>query len=94
MVETLDASRRERLSDLMWEPVERARALAVVEAVQPDAIIVDHLAFSARLALGAAASRFADVVLGHPSALPVGGRGLRVSASLAGAFSPEDAGAR
>ncbi len=74
MVPTLRYQARERLTDLMWEPVDAGRrVLAAVDAVQPDAIIVDHLAFSARLALQTAGIRYADVVLGHPSALPVAG---------------------
>jgi len=76
MVETLEYQAEARLSDLMWDPVRVAREVqAVVELVQPDAIIVDHLAFSARLALVAAGIPYADVVLGHPSALPVGAEG-------------------
>ncbi|AMM22374.1 glycosyltransferase [Frondihabitans sp. PAMC 28766] len=74
MVETLAYQARERLTDLMWQPVETARrVLEVVEAVRPDQIMVDHLAFSARLALTAGRVPHADVVLGHPSALPVAG---------------------
>ncbi|WP_322411345.1 glycosyltransferase [Microbacterium invictum] len=74
MVPTLAYQARERLTDLMWQPVERARAtLAVIDAVAPDAILVDHLAFSARLALHTAGVAHGDVVLGHPSALPVPG---------------------
>ena len=42
--------------------------------MRPDAIIVDHLAFSARLALQTGGIPYADVVLGHPSALPVRAR--------------------
>jgi zeaxanthin glucosyltransferase len=73
MIATLEYQARERLTDLMWQPVETARAvLAVVAAVAPDRIIVDHLAFSARLALVAGGVPYADVVLGHPTALPVG----------------------
>ncbi|CAN5221410.1 glycosyltransferase [soil metagenome] len=73
MVETLAYQAQARLSDFMWEPVRIGRAVqAVVGAVQPDRIIVDHLAFSARLALTAAGIAHADVVVGHPSALPVG----------------------
>ena len=45
---------------------------AVVDRVRPDHVLVDHLAFSARLALIAGGVRHADVVLGHPSALSVG----------------------
>ncbi|NYF17873.1 UDP:flavonoid glycosyltransferase YjiC (YdhE family) [Microbacterium sp. AK009] len=74
MVPTLAYQARERLTDLMWQPVERARAtLAVIDEVRPDAILVDHLAFSARLALHTAGISYGDVVLGHPSALPVPG---------------------
>jgi zeaxanthin glucosyltransferase len=73
MVPTLAYQARERLTDLMWQPVETARRVQdVVAAVGADAILVDHLAFSARLALDAMRVRYADVVLGHPSALPVG----------------------
>lgn len=72
-VETLAFQATARLSDLMWDPVRVARRVqAVVAEVAPHAILVDHLAFSARLALTAARIRYADVVLGHPSALPVG----------------------
>ena len=73
MVETLAFQAEARLSDLMWDPVRVGREVqAVVAGVGADAIIVDHLAFSARLALTASGTPFADVVLGHPTALPVG----------------------
>ncbi len=57
--------------------------LRTIDAVRPDTIVVDHLAFSATLALRAARIPFADVVLGHPSALPARGRGVRRGDSLA-----------
>jgi UDP:flavonoid glycosyltransferase YjiC (YdhE family) len=73
-VETLVFQAEARLSDLMWEPVRQARAVQqIVAELQPDAIIVDHLAFSARVGLVAGRIPHADVVLGHPSALPVPG---------------------
>jgi MGT family glycosyltransferase len=72
-VETLTFQARARLSDLLWEPIAVARRVQeIVAEVRPDQVIVDHLAFSARLALHAAHVRHADVVLGHPSALVVG----------------------
>ena len=90
MVPTLAFQAGARLEDLMWEPVETARAvLSVVEAVQPDAVLVDHLAFSARLALTAAAVPHADVVLGHPTALPVGDETYGYPPAWPAAFSPE-----
>ena len=72
-VETLTFQARARRSDLLWDPVGVAREVErVVDAVAPDDVIVDHLAFGARLALSANGIRHADVVLGHPSALTVG----------------------
>ena len=89
MVETLAFQAEARLSDLMWEPVRVAREVqAVVAEIQPDAIIVDHLAFSARLALVAAGVPYADVVLGHPSALPVGDEVYGFPPAWPAAFDP------
>ena len=89
MVETLAFQARARLSDLMWEPVRVAGEVqALVAEIQPDAIIVDHLAFSARLALVAAGVPYADVVLGHPSALPVGDEVYGFPPSWPAAFDP------
>jgi zeaxanthin glucosyltransferase len=92
MVPTLAYQAAERLTDLMWQPVETARAvLRVVEEVGADHIIVDHLAFSARLALTAAGIRYADVVLGHPTALPVRGEVYGYPPAWPAAFRPDPA---
>lgn len=92
MVETLAYQARERLTDLMWEPVRVAREVQrVVAAIAPDAIIVDHLAFSARLALDAAGLSYADVVLGHPSALPLPGEVYGFPPQWPEAFTPDPA---
>ncbi len=92
MVPTLVYQAQERLTDLMWQPVETARAVQeVVAAVGADAILVDHLAFSARLALDAARVPYADVVLGHPSALPVGDELYGFPPEWPGAFTPDAA---
>ncbi|MEO6142686.1 MAG: glycosyltransferase [Dermatophilaceae bacterium] len=73
MVETLLFQAHARSNDLLWNPVEIAGEVQrLVERVRPVDVIVDHLAFSARLGLTAAKIRHADVVLGHPSALSVG----------------------
>lgn len=72
-VETLAFQAGARGDDLLWNPVGVAREVhRVVDLVRPDDVIVDHLAFGARLALVAAGVRHADVVLGHPSAVVVG----------------------
>lgn len=72
-VETLAFQAEARGDDLLWDPITVAKEVQrVVDIVRPDQVIVDHLAFSARLALLSAGIRHADVVLGHPSALTVG----------------------
>lgn len=89
MVSTLAYQAAERLTDLMWQPVDRARAtLRVIEEVSPDAILVDHLAYSARVALHARGIAYGDVVLGHPSALPVAGEVYGYPPAWPKAFSP------
>jgi zeaxanthin glucosyltransferase len=92
MIETLAFQATARLSDLMWEPVRVGREVqSVVEAVQPDEIIVDHLAFSARLALVAMGAPHADVVLGHPTALPVGSEAYGFPPVWPAGFEPDPA---
>ncbi|MGA8047984.1 MAG: glycosyltransferase [Dermatophilaceae bacterium] len=72
-VATLTFQARARRNDLLWDPITVARRVQeIVDEVRPDQVIVDHLAFSARLALHAAHVHHADVVIGHPSALVVG----------------------
>lgn len=73
MVATLRYQAAARRNDLLWDPVNVGRrVLQVVEEVRPDRVLVDHLAFGATMALRAADVPYGDVVLGHPSALPVG----------------------
>ncbi len=92
MVETLSFQAEARLSDLMWEPVRQARAVQqIVAELQPDQIIVDHLAFSARVGLEAGGIAYADVLLGHPSALPVAGEVYGYPPSWPTAFAPSAA---
>lgn len=92
MVETLRYQASERLTDLMWDPVSTGRrVLAAVASVRPSAIIVDHLAFSARLALQTAGIAYGDVVLGHPSALPVADEVYGFPPFWPGSFAPDPA---
>ena len=63
-----------RGDDLLWEPLRVAREVQeLVDRVRPDQVVVDHLAFGARLGLTGARVPHADVVLGHPTALTVCG---------------------
>jgi UDP:flavonoid glycosyltransferase YjiC (YdhE family) len=89
MVPTLLYQANERLTDLMWDPVTAGRAtLRIVDDVRPDSILIDHLAFSARLALDVTGHDYADVVLGHPSALPVGDELYGFPPAWPAAFAP------
>lgn len=90
MVPTLRYQADARRTDLLWDPVATARrVLAVVDSVGPDHVLVDHLAFSARLALRAGSVPHADVVLGHPSALPVGSEVYGYPPAWPAAFRPD-----
>jgi zeaxanthin glucosyltransferase len=90
MVETLRYQAEARRTDLLWEPVDTAAAVRhIVETLDPDQIIVDHLAFSATLALRAIGRSFGDVVLGHPTALPVGDEVYGYPPSWPACFSPD-----
>lgn len=82
-----------RRSDLLWQPVETGRrTIELVETVRPDAIVVDHLAFGATVGLRAAGIPYADVVLGHPSALPVAGERYGVPPAWPSVIRPDPAG--
>ncbi|WP_438856101.1 nucleotide disphospho-sugar-binding domain-containing protein [Agromyces sp. M3QZ16-3] len=90
---TLRYQAEERLTDLMWDPVGRAAETArIVQDVAPDEVIVDHLAFSARLGLLGAGTPHGDVVLGHPTALPVGREVYGLPPAWPSAFDPDPAG--
>ena len=63
-----------RRHDLLHEPDRVLDRLAeIVDEVRPGRILVDHVAFGARLALRALGIEPASIVLGHPSALTAPG---------------------
>lgn len=73
MVDTLRYQAIQRATDLLWQPRSVARrTMDIVESIRPDDIVIDHLAFAASIGLRALGVRYADAVLGHPTALPVG----------------------
>ena len=78
-----------RGDDLLWNAVGVAREVHdLVDRVRPDAVLVDHLAFGARLGLVSARVPHADVVLGHPSALTVGNEVYGYPPAWPRAFQP------
>lgn len=92
MIPTLRLQAELRRNDLLWRPLESARAtIEIAQAVRPDAVLVDHLAFGAVLGLRAAGTPYADVVLGHPTALPVGDEVYGVPPAWPRAFDPDPA---
>jgi zeaxanthin glucosyltransferase len=92
MIPTLTYQADARGDDLLWAPRDTSVAVQrVVASVQPDTIVVDHLAFTATLALRAAGIDYADVVLGHPSALPVGDEVYGEAVAWPSAFHPDPA---
>jgi len=73
-VATLLYQARSRRHDLLHAPDRVMDELAeILGKVNPDHVVVDHVAFGARLALHALGVESVSVVLGHPSALPAGG---------------------
>lgn len=92
LIATLRLQAELRRNDLLWQPLEAAQAtIEAVRGVGPDAVLVDHLAFGAVLGLRAAGIRYADVVLGHPTALPVGDERYGVPPTWPRAFDPDAA---
>lgn len=94
MIDTLAFQATARMNDLMWEPVATAKAVqAIIADIEPETIIVDHLAFSARLAMVAAGIHHIDVVLGHPTALPLplAGEVYGYPPAWPASFSPNEA---
>ncbi len=92
MLETLLFQARARRNDLLWNPVAIAGQVhQIVDRLRPDDVIVDHLAFSARLGLISGGIRHADVVLGHPSALSVGDEVYGYPTAWPAAFTPDRA---
>jgi zeaxanthin glucosyltransferase len=90
MVATLRYQAEQRATDLLWRPLQVARRTArIVEVHAPDAIIIDHLAFAASIGLRAVDVPWADVVLGHPTSLPVGDEIYGVPSAWPPALGPD-----
>jgi UDP:flavonoid glycosyltransferase YjiC (YdhE family) len=90
MVEALRFQAEARSVDLLWQPRQVAIAtMDLVELHAPDTILVDHLAFGASIGLRALGVAYGDVVLGHPTALPVGSEVYGVPSSWPSALTPD-----
>lgn len=90
MVPTLRYQADQRATDLLWRPEQVARRVVnIIADSDPSAVIVDHLAFSATIGLRALRLPYGDVVLGHPTALPVGGELYGVPSAWPPAIGPD-----
>ena len=92
-VATLRYQAEARRRDLLHAPDRVMDRLAeIIDVVRPDRVVVDHVAFGARLAMHARGVETATVVLGHPTALPAPGElyGLPPSWPAAMRPDPED----
>jgi MGT family glycosyltransferase len=90
MVDTLRVQAEQRATDLLWRPLQVARRTArIVELHRPASVIVDHLAFAPTIGLRAIGVPWADVVLGHPTAMPVGEELFGVPSAWPPAISPD-----
>jgi zeaxanthin glucosyltransferase len=88
-IATLSLQAEERLTDLLFEP-ERvvADVVRLVDEVDPDRLVVDHVSFNSTLAAVAAGRPFTTVVPGHPSQLPVGDERYGLPAAWPSAITP------
>ena len=72
-IATLRQQALDREVDLLWEPKRVAVEIArLCDEVEPDRVLVDHVAFGSTLAMYATGRPFTTLVPGHPSQLPVG----------------------
>jgi zeaxanthin glucosyltransferase len=89
MVPTLRYQAEQRAIDLLWRPEQVARRVVnIVADVRPSAVLLDHLAFGAAIGLRALGAPYGDVVLGHPTALPVGNEVYGVPSAWPPAVGP------
>ena len=71
-LQTIRHQARQREADLLWEPEQVARGVADIHAdLEPEEVLVDHIAFGSTLAMYAIGEPFTTLVPGHPSQLPV-----------------------
>lgn len=72
-VATIRHQAAERERDLLWQPEQVAGdILTLLDELEPDRILVDHVSFGSTLGVYASGRPFTTLVPGHPSQLPVG----------------------
>ena len=87
---TIRCQALDREKDLLWEPVQVARQIALLcEQINPDDILVDHVSFGSTLGVYATGRTFTTLVPGHPSQLPVGNERYGIPAAWPGCMQPD-----
>ncbi|MFN6119636.1 MAG: nucleotide disphospho-sugar-binding domain-containing protein [Actinomycetes bacterium] len=89
-IATLTYQADARRHDLLYDPDGVLDRLGeIVRDVRPQRVVVDHVAFGARLALHALGVPAVSVVLGHPSALPAPGEVYGLPSAWPAAITPD-----
>ncbi len=89
-IATLHHQATERARDLLWEPERVTREIiSLVEELEPDQTLVDHVSFASTLGLHASGRPFVTFVPGHPSQLPVAGERYGVPAEWPAPCAPD-----
>jgi zeaxanthin glucosyltransferase len=71
---TLSFQATKRGRELLWNPVDVGRnVVALLDDIDPDRILVDHVSLVSTLGVLASGRRFTTIVPGHPTQLPVAG---------------------
>lgn len=91
-VATLRYQALARRQDLLFEPARvRLELEQIIAKARPDRVLVDHVAFGARLALHSLGIEAASIVLGHPTALPAPGELYGLPPTWPSALAPSAA---
>lgn len=89
-IATLHHQATERARDLLWDPERVAREMiSLIEELEPDHTLVDHVSFASTLGLHASGRPFVTLVPGHPSQLPVAGERYGVPAEWPAPCAPD-----
>jgi zeaxanthin glucosyltransferase len=89
-VATLRLQAQKRSRELLWNPVEVGSAIVdLLDDVEPDHVVVDHVSLVSTLGLVASGRPFTTVVPGHPTQLPVAGEAYGDAIAWPDALQPD-----
>ncbi len=89
-IATLRQQALDREADLLWEPKRVAVDVAkLCDQIEPERVLVDHVAFGSTLAMYATGRPFITLVPGHPSQIPVGTERYGIPQAWPSAITPD-----